>query len=591
MFKKPLDPIIESTGKLLSRRAFLDGALGVAGAAVVGVSAVPHSAAAQSAKWQSSGGALNAALFPANRSINAISKDAIVETDSGKVKGFISRGIYIFKGIPYGDDTSGVNRWTVAKKPKPWTGVRSSMMFGNTCPTTFRNDWYADENAWMFHWSDGVPGENCLRVNVWTPAINDNRKRPVMVWIHGGGYTGGSSEEMVGYDGENIARRGDIVIVSLNHRLNLLGFMNLEKYGEQYHQSANLSQLDIVAALEWVKTNISNFGGDPGQVTIFGQSGGGGKIAYLMGMPAAQGLFHRAISMSGSQPRNPPVSASEELTAKVMEELQITSDRIAEMQTIPYDKMLAASNRAIARSRSVNPTAATAVPGLRQSGAGAGWQPVVDGDVIPENAFYPKAPEMSKSVPLMTGNVLNEFITSMDHPEYDLLTWPELETRVEGALPGRGKEAIEIYRHNSPKASPFDIWSQMNATTAMRRSAVELVKQKAAQGTPAHNYWFRWQTPVLDGRPRAFHCSDIAFAYDNSDVSRTMTGGGDDARKLGAAVSQAFINFARTGDPNHAGLPRWDPAKGDRVPTMCFDDTCEAKVNPDAEELRITLST
>jgi para-nitrobenzyl esterase len=589
MSLKPSDNSLVASSEtpklLLSRRTFLDGALGVAGIAAAGLS-TELPTLAQAAKMK----ALDPALFPKNRSINALSKDATVETDSGKVKGFISRGIYIFKGIPYGDDTSGANRWTVAKKPRPWAGVRSSMMFGNTCPTSFRNGWYEDENAWMFHWSDGVAGENCLRVNVWTPGINDNKKRPVMVWIHGGGYTGGSSEEMVGYDGENIAKRGDIVVVSLNHRLNLLGFMNLEKYGEQFKQSANLSQLDIVAALQWIKTNISNFGGDPNSVTIFGQSGGGGKVAYLMGMPDAQGLFHRAITMSGSQPRNGPVSTSEEMTAKVMAELQITPAKIADMQKIPYDRMLAASNRALRGDRAnANAAAGGPAPGLRQSGAGGGWQPVVDGDVIPQNAFYPNAPEMSKSVPMLCGNVLNEFITSVDHPEYDLMTWPELQKRVDAALPGKAKEAVEIYRHNSSKASPFDIWSQMNATTAMRRNAIDLTKQKAAQGTPAYNYWFKWQTPVLEGRPRAFHCSDIAFAYDNSDVSRTMTGGGDDARALGAKVSQAFINFARSGNPNHAGLPKWEAVSGNRVPTMIFDDVCEQKINPDADELRITL--
>jgi para-nitrobenzyl esterase len=577
----------KASGTQFSRRSFLDGAIGLAGAAAVsGIVAQPAKALVATAP--ASGSAMNTALFPFYRTINAISKNAIVETDSGKIKGYISRGVFTFKGIPYGEDTGGANRFTMPKKPKPWTGVRSSMSYGRTAPQAFRTGWNEDENAWMFSWSDGVPGEDCLRLNVWTPAINDNTKRAVMFWIHGGGFAAGSGEEQIGYNGENLAKRGDVVVVSINHRLNVLGFLNLEKYGDQFKHSSNVSQLDIVAALEWVKANIANFGGDPGQVTIFGQSGGGGKVAYLMGMPSAQGLFHRAIIESGSKPQNPPASGSEKLSDYVLEELQIPGSRAAEVQQVAYDKLLAASNRALARIRNQMPPAPAGI--LRQSGAPSGWQPVVDGEVIPGPAFYPTAPEMSKSVPVLIGSTLNEFITAVDHPEFESLTWDELHERVEKALPGRGDEAIKIYRGNSPKASPFDIWSQMNATTAMRRNAVDIAQQKVAQGTVAYNYQFRWQTPVLDGRPRAFHCSEIAFAFDNTDLARTMTGGGDDARALAAKVSQAWISFAKTGNPGHSGLPKWEPVKGDQVPVMWFDNDCELKVNPDADELRITAS-
>jgi para-nitrobenzyl esterase len=573
------------TGTRFSRRAFLDGALGLAGAAAVSsVVAEPAKALAPAPPANST---LDPKLFPSNRSINAISINAVVATDSGKIKGYISRGIYTFKGVPYGDDTGGTNRFMVARKPKPWTSVRSCMSYGKTCPTGFRNGWNEDENAWMFHWSDGIPGEDCLRLNVWTPSINDNAKRAVLFWIHGGGYSNGSAEEQIGYDGENLAKHGDVVVVSINHRLNVLGFLNLEKFGDPYKGSGNVSQLDIVTALKWVKENIANFGGDPGQVTIFGQSGGGGKVAYLMGMPSAQGLFHRAIIESGSKPLSAPSSLSVDFSDYLLEELQISPSKYADAQHVPYDKLLAAANRAVARQRVAMP--APPAGQLRQSGAPVGWQPYVDGDVIPANVYYPKAPEMSKGVPVLIGSTLNEFITSVDHPEWDALTWEELKERAEKALPGKGDEAIKIYRNNSPKATPFDLWSQMNATTAMRRNAVEIAKQKAAQGTPAYNYQFRWQTPVLDGRPRAFHCAEIAFAFNNTDLARTMTGGGDDARALAAKVSGAWIAFAKTGNPNHPGLPKWEAVSGDRVPTMCFDNECEVKVNHDAEELRITL--
>ena len=572
------------TAKQISRRTILGGTVGLAGVAAAGA-ALPAKALA--AAVPANGSALNPALFPKGRTIASNSTDAVATTDSGKIKGYVSRGIYTFKGIPYADDTSGANRFVVAQKVKPWTGVRGAMAYGRTCPQAFRTGWNENENSWMFHWSDGIAGEDCLRLNVWTPSINDSAKRPVMFWIHGGGYTAGSAEEQPGYDGENLAKRGDVVLVSVNHRLNVLGFLNLDKYGEKFKHSGNVSQSDLVAALEWVKANIAGFGGDPNNVTIFGQSGGGGKVAYLMGMPSAQGLFHKAIIESGSKPINGPASLSVQLSDYVLEELQIPASRVEDVQKVPYDQLLAAANRALARQRASMPPANPNA--LRGSGSGVGWQPYVDGEVIPGPAFYPTAPEMSKSVPVLIGSTLNEFISAMDHPEYELLTWDELHDRVDKALPGKADEAIKIYRADYPKASAFDIWSQMNATTAMRRNAVEIAKQKAAQGTPAYNYQFNWKTPVLDGRPRAFHCSEIAFAFDNTDVARTMTGGGEDARALAAKVSDAWIAFAKTGNPNHSGLPKWEPANGDRVPTMCFDNECEVKVNYDVEELRITL--
>lgn len=572
--------------KPISRRAFLDGALGLAGAAAAGVVVEANPAKAFATTATTANGALDPALFPLHRSINASSKDSVVETDSGKIKGYISSGIYTFKGVPYGADTGGANRFTMASKPQPWTGVRGCMAYGRTCPQPFRTGWNQNENAWMFHWSDGVPGEDMLRLNVWTPAINDNSKRAVMFWIHGGGYTDGSAQEQAGYDGENLSKHGDVVVVSINHRLNVLGFLNLEKYGEQFKHSGLVSQLDIVTALQWVRDNIANFGGDPNKVTILGQSGGGGKVAYLMNMPSAKGLFHRAIMESASKPHNLSPDVSLEFSKYTLEELQIPDSRVTDVQQVPYDKLLAAAERAVKRQSAALPPQRKG--GLRESGSDVGWQPYVDGEVIPGPAYYPTAPEMTRDVPVLIGSTLNEFITAINHPEREQLTWDELKKRVETALPGKGDEAIEIYRHNSPKASPFAIWSQMNATTAMRRNAHEIAKQKAAQGTPAFNYQFRWQTPVLDGRPMAFHCSEIAFAFHNPDVARTMTGGGDDARALAEKVSGAWVAFAKTGNPSHPGLPNWEAVKGDRVPLMRFDNECELKINPDDDELNIT---
>ena len=229
---------------------------------------------------------------PASKfTIVASDEGAIAETVTGKVRGYIRNGIYTYKGIPYGDTTERSGRFQPPQKAKPWTGVRSSMQYGRVCPQGPRGSWDEDEESWLFCYDDGVQGEDCLRVNIWTPGINDHQKRPVMVWLHGGGFVSGSSQEHRSYDGERLSRRGDVVVVSLNHRLGPLGYLNLAPYGEKYASSAHLGMLDIIMALEWVRDNIANFGGDPGNVTIFGQSGGGGKVGTLMAMPAAKACF------------------------------------------------------------------------------------------------------------------------------------------------------------------------------------------------------------------------------------------------------------------------------------------------------------
>jgi para-nitrobenzyl esterase len=560
----------------LDRRSFLSTAAACVGGAAAST-ILPSKASAQTS-----------ASKPAppidGRTITASTNSAVVETAYGKVRGYTRNGIFTFKGMPYGDTTAGANRFTIAKKPKPWTGVRSSLHYGHTCPQVAREGWNHDEEAWLMNWSDGIAGEDCLCLNVWTPGINDNRKRTVMFWIHGGGFSAGSGEELPSYDGERLAKRGDVVVVSINHRLNVLGFLDLEKCGEQFKHSANLSQLDIVAALEWVKENISQFGGDPNSVTIFGQSGGGGKVSFLMGMPSAQGLFNRAIIESGTQPRLYTPDASAKVAELLLAELQISPDRISELQATPYPKLLAASNQVLQKLRP------TPTPGmLRQSGIGGpGWAPVIDGDVIPVTPFSPDAPAMSAKVPILIGSTLNEFVTATNSPDLDKMTEQELVSKVETALPGKAAEAIAIYRHSEPSLSPFDVWSRMNATTAMRRNAVEQATRKSAQGTDAYLYQFRWQSPVLNGRPRAFHCAEISFAFDNTDRCETSTGGGEDARQLAAKVSEAWIHFAKTGNPNHPGLPKWEAVSGNRAPTMYLDNKCELKINPDQDELRIT---
>jgi para-nitrobenzyl esterase len=505
----------------------------------------------------------------------------IVETASGKVVGYMRNGIQTFKGIPYAETTEGANRFMPPIKVKVWSGVRSSRQYGSVAPQAPRSGWANDEEAFMFSWDDGIQGEDCLRVNVWTPAVNDGKKRPVMVWLHGGGFSAGSGQELKSYDGENLARRGDVVVVSLNHRLNVLGYLNLAQYGDRYASSANLGMLDIVAALEWVRDNIERFGGDPGTVTIFGQSGGGGKVGALMGMPAASGLFHRAIVESGSMLRAGSGEKSRQLADLIVAELGLNHSNIQEIQTLPCDKLIQASIKVL-RERNTTPRGTP--PNFRRLAETLGFAPVVDGTILPAHPFDPQASTLSADVPMIIGSTLNEFITAINHPEYEQMPETELEERVRGMFGDRTPRVIAAFKQRSPHASAFDVWSHIGASS-VRQAAIAQATAKAALGkAPAYLYWFTWQTPIFDGRPRAFHCAEIPFVFDNTDRCENMTGGGADARALASIMSDAWIHFARTGNPNHPHMPQWDAFSPNRKQTMMFDNKTVQVNGPDAAE-------
>jgi para-nitrobenzyl esterase len=335
---------------------------------------------------------------PGGQGPSVVAKDdaPMVTTSSGKVVGYVHNGICTFKGIPYAESTEGENRFMPPVRAKPWSGMRSSRQYGHVAPQGSRSGWDHDEEAFMFSWDDGTQGEDCLRVNVWTAAVNDGKKRPVMVWLHGGGFAAGSGQELKSYDGENLARRGDVVVVSLNHRLNVLGYLNLAKYGERYASSANVGMLDIVAALEWVRQNIAVFGGDSNTVTIFGQSGGGGKVGALMGMPAAKGLFHRAIVESGSMMRLGTVDKSQQFADLVVAELGLNQSSIQQIHSMPFEKLVLASAKVM---RDRNPTPG-GIPNFRRLADMLGFLPVVDGKNLPAHPFDPQASPLSADVPM-----------------------------------------------------------------------------------------------------------------------------------------------------------------------------------------------
>ncbi len=511
---------------------------------------------------------------------------AVMETDSGKVRGYIRRGVYTFRGIPYGAPTSGKRRFLPPAKPKPWKGVRSSLTYGYVSPQEPRGHWDKDEVAFVYQWDDGVQNEDCLRVNVWTPGL-DGGKRPVMVWLHGGGFSTGSAHDMKTYDGENLARRGDVVVVSLNHRVGAVGFLNLASIGgEKYAESGNAGMLDIVAALEWVRDNVRNFGGDPANVTVFGQSGGGGKVTALMGMPKAAGLFHRAIVQSGSMLHMPSPDKTAKLAEAVLKELGISKASFEQVHTLPVERIVAAG---IAAAKAVYPPADFSKPfDFGRHAELMPWAPTVDGVILPASPFGDGAPAISAKVPLLVGSTRTEFGIGWGWPEFEDFTLGELT----GAITkGHGKElgarVLDALRHGHPGAKPCDLYALWQSS-GVRLATIRQASAKAAQGTaPVYVYLFAWNTPVLDGRLRSYHCAELPFVFDNTDRCDAATGGGPAARALAAKVSGAWVQFARTGNPNHGALPRWPAFTTKKGATMIFDNTCAVVENPDREELSV----
>jgi para-nitrobenzyl esterase len=498
---------------------------------------------------------------------------AVTNTNSGKVRGYIHNGIFTYKGIPY----SEAKRFEAPQQPRPWTAIRSSMTYGPVAPLPTPTTSVQDESEFVFNHNWGYTSEDCMRANVWTPGINDGKKRPVLFWIHGGGFTAGSSQELPSYDGENLAKRGDVVVVSINHRLNILGYLDLSAYGDKYKHSANNSILDLQFALKWVKDNIANFGGDPNNVTILGQSGGGAKVNTLMSMPAAHGLFHKAINQSGafkSVMRNK--KATQEVAAELLKVLNIDPSQIDSLQKIPFQVLSDAGAKALKIVNDRNKQG-----GSLLAQVSAGWSPSVDGEDLPYQVGSKEALALSNQIPLMIGTVKNEFMpslfTNMTHASKD---------QVLAYIKKQQGDKADAYVTAVKKAYPNDTLASdlMDVDVMFRPGAVAQAKEKAAlNSAPVYMYLFTYQSPVMGGKYKAIHCSEIPFAFYNVARCEEMTGGTKEAFELSKKVSDAWINFARSGNPNHKGLPIWPKFDASKTATMHFDNKCEVLPQMDKE--------
>jgi para-nitrobenzyl esterase len=502
-------------------------------------------------------------LTPWERLVSAAdANDVIVETSAGEVRGVTVEDVRIFKGIPYGGTTAGKNRFMPPTKPTPWTGTRDALAYGPTAPQSLRN---GPPRAGL-----PVEGEDCLVLNVFTPGVGDNRKRPVMVWLHGGGFSTGSGSSPL-YDGANLAHTHDVVLVSINHRLNVFGFTYLaEAAGPEFALSGEVGMLDVVAALQWVRDHIERFGGDPNLVTIFGQSGGGRKVATLMSMPGAKGLFHRAIIESGAVLRlTEPKDAAHD-TQLLLDELGLKAGQIRELQAVPVERLIAA-----------NTAIASKIP-AREPGTTPN-SPTIDGKVLPHHPWDPAAPAVSAGIPLLIGYAHTEE-TLYDRPTPETLALDEagLRKRAATRLGGDPDAVIQAFRTAHPEATPWDLYILIATDHPRGTYTRELAKRKAAQaGARAFVYRFDWETPEGGGHMRSPHTIEIPFVFNNIKIAGPLISKMPEAYALADKASSAWVAFARTGDPNTPKLPKWPSYSATSRDTMLFNNESRIVQDPD----------
>lgn len=493
----------------------------------------------------------------------------VVQTKAGKVRGFVSDGVSTFRGIPYGATTAGENRFMPPKAPGHWTGVRDASQYGPMAMQYVpQNPMYPIVLRGLVPEKPYNMSEDCLYLNVWTPELGVGHNRPVMVWLHPGGviFWAGNSDWT---DGTNLARHHDVVVVSLNHRLSAFGFLYLgDVAGPEYADSGNLGMLDIVAALQWVQENIAAFGGDPDNVTIFGESGGGWKVSSLLAMPSAQGLFHKSIIEFDVLIQGLSRNQASADTTTILGKLGIKNHAVEQLSRMTAEHLI-------------------------ETVKDFDFVPVVDGDVLPRAPFYPDAPSISSKIPLLIGTNMSEADFSVLSGEVpDFANDDALRIFLTSYLAGQGLDAdgvkrlIEIYKRFHPSQSRLDVMVGA-ATTIFRDTARMAAELKARQAeAPVFLYEFEWQAPGFGGRYHACHTFELPFVFDNVDAASQLYGSNPDPRRYDLArnMSGAWAAYAHNGNPNHAGLPEWKPYSFRDRPTMIFNYSSKLVDDPHHDE-------
>jgi para-nitrobenzyl esterase len=482
----------------------------------------------------------------------------MVETQHGKLRGATVQGIHSFKGIPYAASTAGANRFRAPQPVEPWAGVRDALEFGSTCPQLNIHD--SEYFAWYHPVLNG--GEDCLRLNVYTPGLESGAagKRPVMVWIHGGGFISGAGSAAV-FEGSNLSRYGDVVVVTITHRLGVMGFLDLGPYDASVPEAGNAGMLDLVQALQWVRDNIAAFGGDPANVTVFGQSGGTGKISTLLAMPSARGLMHKVIMQSGCA----LILRSPEQAARH------THSVLSQLPAGMWDGKSADSLRKVPFQELVNATKA----------GGARFGAYVDGSIVATHPSEPDAPEVSREVSIIIGSASEEasYTYRKDMTVLTLSDMDEVRARIEhklGCDAATAAEFVELHSRNRPGATPAQILFSVESDYLYRLRCTQYAERKAAQGTsPVWMYYFSWQTPALGGLFGAPHCVCVPLVFRNQHLAAKLLGDGPDTQAISDRMCEAWMAFARTGDPANApGMAAWKPYTLPERRTMVFDREC-----------------
>jgi para-nitrobenzyl esterase len=510
-------------------------------------------------------GAVGAAALAA-RPAWALSADDIfpvVETRQGKLRGVSAGGVRMFKGIRYGGETGGARRFLPPTPPPSWTGIKDSFEYGQIAPQMPNSRANAYSGLIMFDIQPGGMGEDCLVLNIWTPGVNDDAKRPVLVHLHGGGFYGGSGNSP-GYDGEALARFGDCVVVTLNHRLGAFGFLNLAALDERFARSGAVGMMDIVQALAWVRDNIQGFGGDPGRVLVFGQSGGGAKTSVLMAMPAAKGLFHRAGVMSGATLRLADAARAGAGTSAFLTALGLAKGDVAKLQELPFETLLAAQ--------------ATLEAAQRAKGeAPRSFTPSIDGTAIPGNPFDPAAPAISADVPMIVSNVIDERSYRMANFDLDEAGLKAFIAKRVGDE--RAAEVLAMYRQDDPAATPFVLQARFETDELFRKPALIETELKSAQAAaPVWSYLWRAPSPAYGGRYGTPHGSDVGPSL--HDVRGGLNETGPDAIRLADELASCWVAFAASGDPNNPHIPHWPSYQVSERATLVFDHVTRVENDP-----------